>query len=165
MYITDIQLIKKLSGKNEDKNWRFRSYLKMQDGNKIDRLVKPIYESVIKNIDCLTCGNCCRELIPSITNEDIAGLVAEFGIGEREIFEKYLNIDEENELRLKGKPCIFLDGNFCRIYKNRPEDCQSFPYIHKKGFTTRLIGMIEFAAICPIVFNVYEELKFTMKFR
>ena len=137
----------------------------MQDGEKIDLLIKPIYKSVKKNIDCLACGNCCRKLLPVISNEDIGRLETEFGITDIDIIEKYMQKDEEGELRLKGKPCIFLKDNACQIYKSRPNDCRSFPHIHKKGFTTRLIGMIEFAGICPIVFNVLEELKFAMKFR
>lgn len=165
MYTTDLELIEKLSKRNEDKNWRFRSYLKMQDGKEIDLLVKSIYKSVNKNIDCLTCGNCCRKLLPVISNEDIGRLETEFGITDIEIVEKYMQRDEEGELRLKGKPCIFLEGNECQIYKSRPNDCRSFPHLHKKGFITRLIGMIEFSGICPIVFNVLEELKFAMKFR
>ncbi|MFA4864373.1 MAG: hypothetical protein WC605_11465, partial [Bacteroidales bacterium] len=66
MLIKDLELIEKLSKRNEDKNWRFRSYLKMQEGKEIDLLVKPIYEFVKKNIDCLECGNCCRKLRPII---------------------------------------------------------------------------------------------------
>ncbi|MCK9399351.1 MAG: YkgJ family cysteine cluster protein [Bacteroidales bacterium] len=132
MLIKDLELIEKLSKRNEDKNWRFRSYLKMQEGKEIDLLVKPIYEFVKKNIDCLECGNCCRKLRPII---------------------------------LKGNPCIFLNGNKCEIYKSRPNDCKSFPHLQKRGFTTRLIGIIEYSMICPIVFNVFEELKIAMKFR
>jgi uncharacterized protein len=165
MYVTDLKLIEKLSRRNEDRNWNFRSYLKMQDDKEIDRLVKPIYESVVNDIDCLACGNCCRKLLPVITKDDIGRLEKEFGITDKEIIGKYTQSDEENELRLKGEPCVFLQGNACQVYKNRPNDCESFPHIHKKGFTTRLFGMIEYYGICPIVFNVYEELKFAMRFR
>ncbi|MEI7725699.1 MAG: hypothetical protein WCK09_11380 [Bacteroidota bacterium] len=52
MIVKDLDLIRKQSKKKEDQNWRFRSYLKMQDDEKIDSLVKPIYEFVRKNIDC-----------------------------------------------------------------------------------------------------------------
>ena len=52
MIVKDLDLIRKQSKKKEDQNWRFRSYLKMQDDEKTDSLVKPIYEFVRKNIDC-----------------------------------------------------------------------------------------------------------------
>jgi len=165
MIIKDLDLIRKQSQKNEARNWRFRSYLKMQDDKKIDSLVKPIYEYVIKSIDCLECGNCCRKLRPVLLKADIKRFEKEFGLNEDEIFEKYTENDESNELKLKGNPCVFLNGNECTIYQNRPADCKSYPHLHKKQFTTRLMGIIENAEVCPIVYNVYEELKIKMNFR
>jgi len=163
--IIDLEEIKRISKRNEDKNWRFRSYLKMQDDKKIDNLVKPIYQSVIKEINCLECGNCCRVMSPLILDEDIRKLGLELNLSAEEIIEKYTVKDEFNEMGFKEIPCVFLNGNECQVYNNRPEDCKSFPHIHKKGFTTRLIGMIHNSEICPIVFNVFEELKIQCKFR
>jgi uncharacterized protein len=165
MYIKDLDLIERHSRKNEDINWRFRSYLKIQDGRRIDRVVKPIYEDVIKEINCLECGNCCRKLMPVLNTPDIARLMKFLNLDEGGFLENYTQVNEFNEINLKGNPCIFLQGNACEIYNIRPDDCRSFPHVHKKEFTTRMIGVIEFAAICPIVFNVLEELKTSLKFR
>ena len=88
MIVKDIDLIRKQSKKKEDQNWRFRSYLKMQDDKKIDSLVKPIYEFVCKNIDCRECGNCCRKLRPVLSKGDIIKFENEFGLNENEIIEK-----------------------------------------------------------------------------
>jgi uncharacterized protein len=164
MIVKNLDLIRKQAQNKEEQNWRFRSYLKMQDDKKVDSLVKPIYEFVIKNIDCLECVNCCRKLRPIIVKEDITKFEKEFGLSENEILEKYTETDEFNELRLKGNPCVFLDGNKCEIYQSRPEDCKSYPHLHKKQFTTRLMGIIENTEVCPIVYNVYELLKIKMNF-
>lgn len=43
--------------------------------------------------------------------------------------------------------------------KKEDENCISYPHLHKKDFTSRLIGVIENCSVCPIVFNVYERLK------
>jgi uncharacterized protein len=56
-------------------------------------------------------------------------------------------------------PCPMLDGKLCSIYDNRPEVCRSFPHLEKPLFTSRLMGVIDNVAICPIAFNAYEELK------
>ena len=56
-------------------------------------------------------------------------------------------------------PCPMLDGKLCSIYENRPEVCRSFPHLEQPGFTTRLMGVIDNVAICPIAFNAFEELK------
>ena len=56
-------------------------------------------------------------------------------------------------------PCRMLDGKLCSIYDKRPEGCRSFPHLEKSLFTSRLMGVIDNVAICPIAFNAYEELK------
>lgn len=165
MYITDLEEIKRISILDENKNWKFRSFLKMRDPAKIDQMVKPIYDSVLKQIDCTFCGNCCIEMVPLIKSEDLKKLESELCISKTEILGKFVSKNEFSEMELKGKPCPFLKGKLCGIYDNRPEDCVSFPHIQKKGFTTRLIGMIENMGICPIVFNVIEELKYELRFR
>lgn len=128
-------------------------------------MVKPIYDSVIKQIDCKSCGNCCSEMVPLITGEDLKKLERELCMSKMEILDKFITKNEFNEMELKAKPCLFLEGKLCRVYINRPEDCVSFPHIQKRGFTTRLIGMVENMSICPIVFNVMEELKYELRFR
>jgi hypothetical protein len=84
---------------------------------------------------------------------------------ENEIIEKYTEIGEDRELLLRGIPCCFLNGNECKIYKNRPYDCESYPHLHKKRFIYRLFGIIDNLEICPIVYNVYEQLKIKLNFR
>ena len=41
----------------------------------------------------------------------------------------------------------------------RVADCRSYPHLHKKDMASRLLGVIENAAVCPIVFGVLERLK------
>jgi len=137
----------------------------MQDDNEIDLVVKPILEFVQRNIDCLLCGNCCRTIRPTITKGDMGKLKKELKLNIYEIIEKYTEKGEDEELLLRGKPCCFLNGNECKIYKNRPFDCESFPHLHKKRFTSRLFGIIDNLEICPIVYNVYEQLKIKLNFR
>ncbi|MBW1737720.1 MAG: hypothetical protein JRJ69_09220 [Deltaproteobacteria bacterium] len=47
----------------------------------------------------------------------------------------------------------------CSHYELRPEACRSFPHLHKEEFVSRLMGVIQNYAVCPIIFNVYERLK------
>ena len=70
-------------------------------------------------------------------------------------------IDEEenDKFKFNSLPCPFLEDNKCNNYANRPEDCESYPHLSKDKFIFRLMGVIEYYSICPIVFNVYEKLK------
>jgi uncharacterized protein len=138
--------------------------LKSQDSAKIDKIVHRIYEEVIEQIDCTKCGNCCNSLRPSVTKKEIVRLSKIDNLS----FNDFVNIfveksDEENIKYLKDTPCKYLKENKCIIYSDRPEDCKSYPHIHKKDFNTRTLFMIENLEICPIAFNVYERLKSEMK--
>lgn len=61
--------------------------------------------------------------------------------------------------QFREMPCPFLLNNRCSNYQNRPGQCRAYPYLHKKDFTSRLLGVIDNYSICPIVFNVLELLK------
>ena len=162
---TNLEKIKSLAKTKENENWNFRSYLKMQDSDKIDRIVNSLNEKYSSLIDCTECGNCCTDLQPQIRKKDLPGLKKELKLSESEIKSKYLELDEDNDLRFKDLPCTFLENKKCTIYENRPQDCKSYPYLHKKEITTRLFNVVYNYSICPIVFNVYEELKIKLNYR
>jgi len=169
MYIEkDLEKIKKTAKIKEQENIKFRSYLKWIDmeSAEIDSVVHKIYNEVIENIDCTKCANCCNVKKPTLDDKDIKRFVSSLEIKEKDFRIKYLEETESDNNKKKyvfnSLPCPFLKNNLCSNYDNRPKDCQSFPHLHKKEFTTRLWGVIENYEICPIVFNVFEELKFKL---
>ena len=68
-------------------------------------------------------------------------------------------LEEEETFTFNKRPCPLLQGNRCTAHGSQPEDCRSFPHLHKKEFVFRLIRVVENCSICPIVFNVFERLK------
>jgi hypothetical protein len=56
-------------------------------------------------------------------------------------------------------PCGFLSENKCTVYEKRFDECREFPHLHKDNFKGRLFGTLIHYAMCPIIFNVVEELK------
>jgi Fe-S-cluster containining protein len=66
---------------------------------------------------------------------------------------------------LNSTPCQFLKDKKCTIYDLRPEECNSYPYLHKTNIVSRLFGIIENYEICPIVYNVFEQLKIELKYK
>jgi hypothetical protein len=73
---TDLKKIKEVVEKKEDENWKFRSFLKGYDikVEELDSIVHGLFEEVYSQIDCKTCGNCCREISPVLDDEDIERL-------------------------------------------------------------------------------------------
>ena len=163
--ITDLEKIQQLGKTNEAKNFKFRSWLKMQDPEKIDKIVHQLFQFYSSKIDCTACANCCIVLEKIITTKDLERLTRSLKISKNEFKKKFIKIDGDGDMILKDLPCKFLENKRCTIYPYRPYDCRSYPHLHKKEFTTRLLGVIYNYSVCLIVFNVYEDLKTRLRFR
>lgn len=150
---TDLLRIQQLSQEHDDKNWEFRSWLKQNAPDNIDDLVKGLSQKYFALIDCTKCANCCRSLQTEFKKSELLTIAKTLG-QSIETFEKQFMSEG-----VVNPPCPMLDGRLCSIYEHRPEVCKSFPHLEQPGFTTRLMGVIDNVAICPIAFNAFEELK------
>ena len=159
---TDPKHVEQLAKEREDENWRFRSFLKGVDLDieEIDAIVHRIYEAVSRQIDCRSCGNCCRKVLPTLSRTEVSRLASGLDLSEAELTRRYLQPAREKKMfSFNATPCPLLSGNLCTAYAFRPDDCKSFPHLHKPEFVFRLMGIVEDCSICPIVFNVFEQLK------
>jgi len=163
--IVDLDTIRHLGEQNDDANFRFRTFLKSKDAKQLDKLVKELFQFYSSKIDCTKCGNCCTVLKPTIQTSDIKALAHIVKKSIQEFEREYLETDEFGDLRFKDLPCPFLVDKKCSVYESRPESCRSYPHLHKDHFSSRLIGVIQNYSICPIVFNVYEDLEHKFHFR
>lgn len=157
--ITDLQLIKKLAGEREDENWRLRATLKGFKIEELDTIIHRLYTDVSSQIDCQTCGNCCRVMHPILKKDDIVRLSSHLSMSQDAFEDEYLIKDQDGDIIFRTMPCPFLSQNSCSVYQSRPNDCKSYPHLHKKEIVFRLMGVVSNYSICPIVFNVYEQLK------
>ena len=129
--------------------------------NEIDALVHRINAEVSAQIDCTQCANCCKDIVISLDEADITNFSSGLNIPEEQFIAQYLVKDDHDSHRMRFTevPCPFLENNLCANYDHRPEACRSYPHLHKKDFIHRLMGVIGNYEECPIVFNVYEQLK------
>jgi Fe-S-cluster containining protein len=163
--ILDLEKIKQLGEKNQGANYRFRSFLKGKNSTQIDRVVHELYDFYSSKIDCTKCGNCCTVMKPQILKKDLKSLSLAANRTIDEFKKEYILIDEDGDISFNKLPCPFLKNLKCSVYYCRPNDCKSYPHIQKKDFISRLYGVIYSYSVCPIVFNVYEDLKFRLHFR
>ena len=161
---TNLSEIRHLAAVREKENYRFRTFLKGKYSERVDRIVHRLHDEIGRQIDCTLCGNCCCELGLELHPNDIEALARLENITPKIFEDNYCN-KEEGVILLKSEPCRYLEEKKCRIYENRPEECRQFPYTDKKGFTSRLFGMIGFYEVCPRVFNLMEILKEELRFR
>lgn len=164
MVETDIEIIKKHCQEKDDENWEFRGFLKSCNlgVNELDSIVNRIYQEVSSEIDCTVCANCCKEANFMIEGKDVKRLAQQLNLPLEEFKEKYTDNCKDSpgdKHTFNRLPCPLLENDRCKVYSFRPDNCRSFPYLHKKDFVFKLINVIENCSICPIVFNVYERLK------
>ena len=160
---TDLDHIKKMGIEKEEENLNFRTNLKQHDmpPEEIDEYVHEITIEISSKIDCTKCANCCKQIRPVLDEDDISRFALSLNISIAEFQGQYLGADEDStsKFRFKELPCPFLKNDQCTNNDNRPIDCRSYPHLHKDDFIFRLWGVIDNYEICPIVFNVYEQLK------
>ena len=150
---TDLARIQQLSQAHDEENWEFRSWLKQNAPDDVDGLVKTLSKKYFALIDCMQCANCCRSLHIEFKKSELHAIAKTLGQSINAFRKQYMSEGKVNP------PCPLLNGNQCSIYENRPDVCRSFPHLEQPEFTSRLIGVIENVATCPIAFNAFEELK------
>jgi Fe-S-cluster containining protein len=165
--ITDLVQIKRLGEKKRDENSRFRVHLKTHDYN--EKRFRRIAEGIEEQIDCTVCANCCRVATVEVTERDIERLAKSLRITRQKFVAEYTVVNDKDnttDLRRTETGCIFLSGNDCTVYEDRPAICRDFPHVVRgEGRThTRMWQFIDRACYCPIVYNTLEAYKEEAKF-
>jgi len=166
----DLVQIREQAERKEDENTRFRRFLKTKcnlEPDEIDRRVFSATRRVWAGIDCTKCANCCREVKPEFSEEEVDRLANRLAMTRQQFIEMYLEGSEpgsEKPWTTRTTPCPFLKDNLCSVYEDRPANCSGYPYLYKPDFVFRTLGMLERTYTCPIVYEVFEDLKKSLGF-
>jgi Fe-S-cluster containining protein len=157
---TDLRRIAAAARANWADNWNFRAFLRKSiDPAVLDGTVQRLNAAVSAGIDCRTCANCCREIFPILDDADVDRLASHHGVTRAAFDAEHLRpIGAARAFNAQPCPMLQADG-CCGVYAARPDDCRSYPHLHKDDFLSRSVGVIENYRICPIIYNVYERLK------
>jgi Fe-S-cluster containining protein len=159
-----------LAEAKEDENWRFRQFLKTRcqlDSDDLDQRVFDLTKRVWSGIDCTTCANCCKDVRPTFSEEEVRRLSRRLGMERQQFIDTYLKQAEpgtDNPWQARTTPCPFLKDNRCSVYEDRPADCSGYPYLYERGFVSRTMAMLGRTFTCPIVYEVMQELKASLGF-
>jgi len=158
----DIDQVRVLAERARDENWRFRTFIKSSDLSqaRLDRAVARYYAEAAGKIDCCACANCCTVMSPQMAKKDVRRLARTMSLPEGDFIDRYLQPGQDRDTYApRQAPCPFLRGKLCTVYEARPDNCRSFPNLHKRDFRSRLIQVVENSTVCPIVYNVLDLLK------
>lgn len=139
----------------------FLSRLAKNPPKRLDTIAIEIDKQVWKEVDCLSCSNCCRSMTPTFTTQDIKRISSHFKMTESAFKEKWLYKDRSGDWMNTKSPCQFLDlkSNKCSIYAVRPADCAGFPHLTKKKMTEYMHVHKQNVEFCPATYKMTEKLQ------
>ena len=141
---------------------RFLGRIEKNPPKGLDKLAEKLDAEVWKEIDCLSCANCCKTMTPTFTAKDIRRIADHFEITPKEFKEKWLYFDEEDRDWMNRKqPCQFLskETHMCSIYEVRPSDCAGFPHLTKKKMPDYIHVHQQNISYCPATFKMVEKMQ------
>lgn len=127
----------------------------------LDATAEAIDKEVWKEVDCLSCANCCKTMTPTFTPKDIKRISAHLGMTAAAFKEKWLYYDKKDKDWMNTtQPCQFLnlDTNMCSIYAVRPDDCAGFPHITRKKMVDYMHVHQQNVSYCPATYKMVEKM-------
>ena len=164
--ITDLVQIRRLGETKREENMRLRRHMKSH--NYVERRLKAISQEIENEIDCQSCANCCRVATVTLKPKDIDALRHALHMRKADFLRDCTEENEEGTILKRTETgCVFLEGNLCSIYEDRPPTCRDFPHLaHGDGsLVSRMWQMPDRAVYCPIVYNSLEAFKDQVGFK
>jgi uncharacterized protein len=156
---TSLEKIAAAAVEKEEENLLFRTFLNHQDTVAIDQQTQKLNSEIEPKINCTECGNCCKSLMITLTEDDCTRLAPELNLSNKQFKDKYTEQGLSGNMLMNAIPCHFLAGTKCSVYEHRFSDCREFPGISQPNFVSRSFSMLMHYGRCPIVYNVWEQLK------
>lgn len=142
----------------------YRSFLNKMEKDPpkgLNKLVSLVEKEVWKDVDCLSCANCCKKMTPTFTKQDLKRISAHFDQTPEAFSKQWLKKDSNNDMVNRSQPCQFLNpaDNKCSIYAIRPVDCSGFPHLSKKKWSDYAHVHKQNIDHCPATFRMVEKIK------
>jgi Fe-S-cluster containining protein len=134
--------------------------LKTKKPKNLDDVVHELHDEAFSKFNCLDCANCCKTIGPRLIDKDIERLAKHLKMKTADFISQYVLTDEDSDYVFKEHPCPFLlHDNYCMVYENRPKACREYPHTDRKRFYQILTLSHKNCETCPVVFEIFEELK------
>ncbi|MFN5170625.1 MAG: YkgJ family cysteine cluster protein [Cyclobacteriaceae bacterium] len=156
----DLDSFRKRAQAQAPENKKFLQRLKKKNPRDLDEAFHTVHDEVFAEIDCLQCANCCKTTSPIFYQTDVERAAKALRMKPGDFIQKFLRVDEDNDMVLKSSPCPFLDAdNYCSIYDDRPKACREYPHTNRKKMVQILDLTFKNTLVCPAVAEMVERLK------
>ncbi len=165
MEAVNFRHFKKLWKANKRRMKGFVTKLENKPPKKLDQISAEVDREVWKEIDCLSCANCCKKMSPTYTVSDIKRISEHLGMTVKEFRAKWLYLDKTGDWMNVSTPCQFLDlnTNMCSIYEHRPVDCAGFPHLNRKKMKDYVHIHKQNIEYCPATYRWIEKMEILAK--
>jgi Fe-S-cluster containining protein len=135
--------------------------IKAKKPRDLDLQFEKAHQQVFENLDCLSCGNCCKTTSPMWNETDIQRVAHLLKMKVSQFLDQYLIKDADGDWVYPAAPCPFLteSDNTCQIYEHRPKACREYPHTDRKNMLGILNLTQKNAVICPGVAQIMEKLE------
>jgi Fe-S-cluster containining protein len=140
---------------------RFLARLEKNPPKKLDQITAKVEQEVWKEINCVSCANCCKSMTPTYTSKDMKRISAHFGMTVQDFKNKWLHKERgTGDWLNRSTPCQFLDleTNMCSIYEIRPLDCAGFPHFSGKKMVEYMHVHKQNVEFCPATYRMVEKM-------
>jgi uncharacterized protein len=152
--------LKILTDKTRQETTALVKKLKKKKPKGLDDFIHSLHIDAFSKFSCLDCANCCKTIGPRLTDKDIDRLAKHLKMKPSDFMEQYVLTDEDGDFIFKEHPCPFLlPDNYCMVYENRPKACREYPHTDRKRFYQILQLSHKNCETCPVVYEIFEELK------
>lgn len=152
--------LKILTDKTRTETAAFLKKLKKKKPKELDDFVHGLHIDAFSEFSCLDCANCCKTIGPRLIDKDVERLARHLKMKPSEFMEMYIRVDEDGDMIFREHPCPFLmPDNYCMVYESRPRACREYPHTDRKRFYQILNLSHKNCETCPVVFEIFEEMK------
>lgn len=163
----DLRAFKEKAEQNKSRLRRIVTKIENDPPKDLDKLSVEVDKQVWSRVQCLSCGNCCRQMTPTFTPADVKRIATHLKMTPKDFKEKWLYKDKGGDWMNRTQPCQFFNEvDFkCSIYEVRPKDCAEFPHFIKKDVKDYLHIHKQNIVYCPAAFDFVETLNAMIKER
>ena len=140
---------------------RFLSGIEKKQPKGLDGATTAIEPEIWKEVNCLSCANCCKVMTPTYTEKDIRRISKHLSITAVDFKRRWLKKERgTGDWVNRSTPCQFLDlqTNYCTIYAVRPADCAGFPHLPKRKMVEYMHVHKQNLEFCPATYRMIEKL-------